>query len=381
MAYDPTQVAHQEWLGYVQPVGLVVSTPALLEAQAAVNRNDIGLHRRFLSILPADREGDPVPEIRSFLEFAVEILEWRRDEVSGAPGSEPLPDDLSANLYEDRDILRPTYAVRDLSAEANGNPWLLLVQELLPGTNLDKEPETETGGWHASPQARFERLLRETGVAAGVLFNHRAVRLVYAPRGESSGYITFEVEHMVQVSGRLILSALHMLLHHDRLNGGFADEQRLPALLANSRRFQNLVSTKLAEQVLEALYDLLRGFQAADDQTHGRLLGSVLRQDPAQVYNGLLTVLLRFVFVLYAEDRDLLSDDPVYLNHYSLGGLHERLREDAARYPDTMDQRYGAWAHAVSLFRLVWKGASHGKAFSIPGRSGYLFDPESLPVP
>ena len=29
MAYDPTAVSHQEWLGYVQPVGVVVSTPAL----------------------------------------------------------------------------------------------------------------------------------------------------------------------------------------------------------------------------------------------------------------------------------------------------------------------------------------------------------------
>ena len=28
MAQDPEYRAHQEWLGYVQPVGLVVSIPA-----------------------------------------------------------------------------------------------------------------------------------------------------------------------------------------------------------------------------------------------------------------------------------------------------------------------------------------------------------------
>ena len=39
MAKDPEQLAHQQWLGYVQPVGLVVSIPALLAAQAQVNRN------------------------------------------------------------------------------------------------------------------------------------------------------------------------------------------------------------------------------------------------------------------------------------------------------------------------------------------------------
>ena len=32
MAKDPAILAHQEWLGYVQPAGLVVSIPALLDA-------------------------------------------------------------------------------------------------------------------------------------------------------------------------------------------------------------------------------------------------------------------------------------------------------------------------------------------------------------
>jgi hypothetical protein len=34
MAKDPELLAHQQWLGYLQPVGLVVSPPALLQAQA-----------------------------------------------------------------------------------------------------------------------------------------------------------------------------------------------------------------------------------------------------------------------------------------------------------------------------------------------------------
>ena len=38
MAKDPEQLAHQQWLGYVQPVGLVVSIPALLAADAHPNR-------------------------------------------------------------------------------------------------------------------------------------------------------------------------------------------------------------------------------------------------------------------------------------------------------------------------------------------------------
>src|SRR5262249_20380289 len=64
--------------------------------------------------------------------------------------------------------------------------------------------------------------------------------------------------------------------------------------------------------------------------------------------------------------------------HYSVTGLFERLREDYARYPDTMDQRYGAWAQLLALFRLVHDGGGHRK-FRLPQRRGYLFDPDRYP--
>ena len=35
----PDELAHLEWLGYVQPTGLVVSIPAMLSAQCFVNKN------------------------------------------------------------------------------------------------------------------------------------------------------------------------------------------------------------------------------------------------------------------------------------------------------------------------------------------------------
>ena len=73
------------------------------------------------------------------------------------------------------------------------------------------------------------------------------------------------------------LPRLHMLLSSERLYS-VAENERLPAILENSRKYQNVVSTQLAGQVLEALYELLRGFQAADDQAHGELLHDVLEQ-------------------------------------------------------------------------------------------------------
>lgn len=60
--------------------------------------------------------------------------------------------------------------------------------------------------------------------------------------------------------------------------------------------------------MLHALYELLRGVQAADDASHGALLREPLAERPDDVYHALLTAILRLVFLLYAEERDLLPE-------------------------------------------------------------------------
>jgi hypothetical protein len=374
MAKDPAVLAHQEWLGYVQPAGLVVSIPAMLDANVRINQNIAPDHRRFLDALPSSTDGEPVPEVADFPQFAQAVLGWSADDLYGVPGSEPLPESLEVPLPDYSETLRPTYALREFEVTGNGREWILLIKVLLKGTDFDAVDDSDSRHWQASPQAKFERLLRQTHIPIGLLVNGQQIRLVYAPEKELSGHATFKLAEMVKVAGRPIFAAFQMLLSSERLYS-VAERERLPAVLESSRKYQNVVSTQLASQVLEALYELLRGFQAADDQAQGKLLHDVLAKDPDHVYRGLLTTLLRMVFVLYAEDRGLLSTDPVFTNYYSITGLYERLRIDDGRYPDTMDQRYGAWAQLLTLFRLIYRGGSHA-ALRIPAREGYLFDPD-----
>ena len=155
-------------------------------------------------------------------------------------------------------------------------------------------------------------------------------------------------------------------------------DKRLAALLEDSRKFQNEVSERLAEQVLHALYELLRGFQAAHDASEGRLLGRWLAEDPDEIYRGLLTVVLRLVYLLYAEERDLLPQDETFLGAYSVSGLYERLRADASLHPDTMDQRYGAYAQLLALWRMVHDGAQAVQMNMSP-KHGDLFRPDRYP--
>lgn len=133
---------------------------------------------------------------------------------------------------------------------------------------------------------------------------------------------------------------------------------------SGSRRAADAASTRLAEQVPEALRDLLRGLEAADAEAPGALA----RADPRHVYGSLRTLVLRLAFLLHAEARGLLPGDV-------LTGLHRRLREDAADDPGALARRHDAWSALLALFRRVHAGDA-GRAQ--PARLGALFDPGDL---
>ncbi|MEX1263842.1 MAG: DNA methyltransferase [Actinomycetota bacterium] len=376
----PEILAHLEWLGFVQPTGLVVSAPALVRAGAVLDRRDVE-GQLLLANCTAERTVDPEagPEqyVPDFESFARAVLGWSFSSKFHVGTEEsPVPTELEVALPEFEETLRPDFAVREPDPNGDGAGWQLLVRVLETGEDFD-EVHRGAGRLEASAHGRMERLLRQTGVLAGVLFNGTSLRLISAPRGESSGWFDVRVADMLTTAGRPICTAVRLLLSERRLLT-LPRGERLTALLDDSRRYQNEVSERLAEQVLHALYELLRGFQAANDSSGGELLRTQLREHADGVYHALLTVLLRLVFVLYAEERSMLPDDEAFVRYYSLAGLHERLREDAALYPDTMDQRFGAWAQLLTLFRIVHDGAAAGN-LRLPERHGGLFNPDRFP--
>lgn len=392
---DPQVLAHLEWLGFVKPTGLVVSAPALVRAGAILDRRDAEGQRLLRSCLdsgddtprhsktPPGQTPSSDPCLTDFRAFAQTVLGWSFS-PKGYAGTDdnPIPPELEVPLTDYGETLRPDFAVREPDPKEGGSRWQLLVRVLEPGEDIDRVVRAG-GRLEASAHGRMERLLRSTGVAAGLIVSGHALRLVSAPHGESSGWLDFLVADMVQTAGRPISTALRLLLGQERLLA-LPRAQRLAALLEDSRKFQNEVSERLANQVLDALYELLRGFQSAHDasranRTDGNeLLRRPLTEHPDEVYRALLTVILRLVFLLYAEERDMLPKDETFLRFYSLAGLYDRLREDASIFPDTMDQRFGAWAQLLVLFRMLHDGAEAGE-LRLPKRHGVLFDPDRFP--
>ena len=351
-----------DWLHHADPVGLVIAPRVLHDLDLVPQRQGATDTAEAAVAI-----GKALP---AFWPLA-EMLGWPAARVAGAPGGPPLDDAPRVHLTESGTLLEPHYAVR--LPDASG--WQLLVRHEAAGIEADKRGALP--GWEATPHQRFERLLRETGVGAGLLVTDKAIRLMVAPRGETSGWLTFPLDALQQVPGRALLGGLKLLLGPVRL---FTDapERRLPALLAESRRAQAAVSTALAGQVLGALHELLRGLHAAEPER----IAELGRTRPDHLYEGLLAVLMRLVFLLYAEDRDLIpsrsdaESRAFYDQGYGVRSLHAKLLDDQARTPDTMHERRGAWGRLLALFRLVHGGCGTGW---MRGRGGKLFDPATFP--
>src|SRR5690606_2683904 len=382
---DAERRFHELWLGMVQPSeGLVVSVPVLTEAQcmARLGRETQDKLLALLDPAPADGGGPRLTSLPALFDGVLDLDAARFD------AGDALPKALHLYVPEGRQDLRPSCALRsshppappqesDAAAARAGATYAMLVWEVPPETALDK-PEAVTGPWEYPAQAKFERLLRECRVPIGLLSNDRELRLVYAPHGESTGWLSFRVADMATVGGRPILDAFVMLLGRERWFS-VSEEQALPALLAKSRRHQASVTNDLAGQVFEALEELLRGFADAAARAPEDFLRRAMEQDEAHVYSGLVTLLLRLVFCLYSEDRGLLpSDDELYAEHYSVLGLFDQLEKDHGRYPDAMQRRFGAYPRLLSLFRAIYLGVQHGD-LKLPPRRGALFDPNSYP--
>jgi hypothetical protein len=387
---------HETWLGLVQPLdGLVVSLPVLVEAQC-MQRQPAGTQQRLLELCPPVDGDDEEPGPRAIADLTVFLAELLGLTPDLFDTNEALPEDLALWVSEGRQLLRPTMALRRrgtpvASGDAEEGPvaddstpasragagYLMLVWEIPDGLELDRA-ETVTGDWEYPPAAKLDRLLRHCRVPIGLLCNRRALRLVYAPHGESSGSISFRIDDMATVGGRPILDALVMLLGVNRFFG-VAPERQLPALLAASRKRQADVTNELAAQVFDALAILLAGFEAAAERDGRELLDDALHRDDDHLYGGLLTVLLRLVFLLYAEDRGLLpTDNELYARSFSLLGLYADLQRDHGSFPDSMARRFGAWPRLIALFRAVFLGVRHGDLV-MPPRQGQLFDPHLYP--
>ncbi len=396
MARDVEELFHETWLGEAQPLhGLTFTVPVLCDGGVMMRLSAAEAHE-FAAVATPNGDGDrgddrdDVARLVGLTELLTGFLGWNDDEIVTG---ERLPEALVLRIAEEGTELRPDAAIAwgsththpedDAAASGDQTPasragrgFQMLLQQLPAGLPMDTA-ESETSEWHYPPAAKFERLLREARVPMGLLANGDVVRLLYCPAGHATGWISFPVAFMAGTGGRDMLSAFRELLHADRVMGGMAETPTTLQLLEGSRERQADVTTKLGEQLLDGLQILLQGFEAAALRDGDEALREAMEQDGNHVYEGLLTVMLRLVFALAAEDRGLVpAEHPIYAAHLSVGGLYDELQADEDTYADTMEHRFGAWPRLVMLFRALYFGVEFS-GLSMPPHRGRLFNPEN----
>ncbi|HZV49572.1 MAG TPA: DNA methyltransferase [Candidatus Dormibacteraeota bacterium] len=357
---------HEDWLSLLQRTGPFLTVPVLVRTWPAgldpVPRELMDeLRPRF-----EEWREDPAARHQAWITFVLEeLLDWDGRLVQGPD----LPARLALPVPERDQVLRPDFGFR-----GEGDAYLLLGTVHPPGTNLAVRLPGER--WAASPTDRLALLLRAHRVPLGLATDGRWWALVWAAPETTSVAIW---DGALWLEERDSLAAFRCLLERRRFLG-VPEAQTLPRLLEAGLEAQEEITETLGRQVRQAVEMLVEAIGRAGAE-HGPARELLAEISAQEIYRAAVTVMMRLVFLLFAEERLLLpADDDLYRRSYSAGQLVDELRAAAndAGSEDVLEHRTTAWHRLLSLFRAVHRGLAHDR-LRIPAYGGGVFDPDRYP--
>ncbi|MGD0046630.1 MAG: TaqI-like C-terminal specificity domain-containing protein [Bryobacteraceae bacterium] len=364
---------HGEWLSLIDVSGPFLAEPVLKDAfpqglegldsaKKTMVRQAYDEWREALDFDDSELPRIHRAWINLILKQVLELDENGNGDILKA--ADKLSDTLLCEFPEHGITLRPDYALMDNRADARP---LLLISIYDADISLTDAPKTD--GWSASPAERMVELCRATETRLGLVSNGEQWMLVDAPVGT----VTTLASWYARLWGQepVTLRAFINLLGVRRF---FVDRsEQLPALLDNSLKFQDEVTDALGEQVRRAVEVLIQALDRADVDRNRELFYGI---EPAELYEAGLTVMMRIVFLLSAEERGLLlMGEQQYESNYAVSTLRMQLRGESE---EILERRWDAWSRLLSVFRAVYGGVHH-EAMRLPALGGSLFDPDRFP--
>ncbi len=316
-----------------------------------------------------DRTSEAVTE-EDFIKPVLEILwnegeerTWQVQPVISIPGMSKTPDYAMFASAADRnaaDKLAGTLAYWS-SAIALGDAkrWQ---------QPLDKKRGDET------PSAQITNYLYRSKVRWGILTNGAKWRL-YEKDKSSAGEIYFEVDldEIIRENDSEGFKWFYLFFRREAFLRDKDGISFLDQVLKESQAYTTAVGKSLKESVYDALSILMTGFLR---EPRNELDGNDIEQ-LALIHKNALIVLYRLLFLLYAEDRNLLPiSDDIY-GSYSLRGMHAEVnRQLRSRKPRYSPKGRTIWPKLLFLFEILDKGLEDAK---VPAYNGGLFSPDEYP--
>ena len=231
---------------------------------------------------------------------------------------------------------------------------------------------TGTDGWAATAVDRMEAMLRSADVEIGIVTDGRWWALVCARQNAmvASGI----VDAQTWVEEPLTRNAFLTIIARQYIIGGDPNE-RLPRLFEESVAAAEEITEALGAQVRRAVELLIQAFAETAADHHRRGLRDPLPDDPHETYSAAVTVMMRVVFLLFAEERGLLPQGELFQQGYGVSGelnaLEQRRLLDGE---ESLDSSYLTWHRLLATSKALYHGASF-ENMRMPAYGGSLFDP------
>lgn len=398
-APDSSQV-HLGWLNLVEVSGPFLSLPVLRTTWPALDALDKGARER-LRVAHAQWQADPARGQRDWIaHVAGELLGWGDALWMADDGADEGLDVLAMDVREHDTRIVPSFALVEPGEDPKPGTTALLGLTCEPGTG--PTARIKGSAWAATPADRLAHLCRSHGVELGLATEGRWWALVWAPRGKATTTAVFDAVSWPEAAERDVVRAFVSLLCRRRF---FAvpDDEKLPKLLRDSEDSQEDITEALGVQVRRAVELLVAAIGRADAREReagepGLAESSSLASPPArhasaggsrasladvdahEVYRGAVAVMMRVVFLLFAEERGLLpADNELYASAYSAGRLAADLEQRAIEgSEDDLEHTSAGWHRLLALFNAVYHGVSHPR-LSMHAHDGSIFDPDAYP--
>ncbi|MFC9627863.1 Eco57I restriction-modification methylase domain-containing protein [Streptomyces mirabilis] len=382
---------HQEWLDLTEVSGPFLTMPVLLRAWPQLDTLEKDERAR-LRARHADWQTDTTAGRDEWVAYVLtRLLDWN-DALTLRVGELEHHglDRLTLRVAEHNTEVRPDFALvdpgTDLATEPSAETAAKRVQLLGMTVPAGTAPTARAGGggdWAAAPADRLARLLRHHGVPLGLVTDGRWWCLVWAPLGGVTTTAVFDSIGWNEAAERNVVRAFVSLLRRRRFFE-YDDSETLVGLLKESLAAGEDVTEALGVQVRQAVELLVDAIGRADVRAveHGAPGLHASGVGAGEVYRGAVAVMMRIVFLLFAEERGMLpADNEVYARSYSARFLRDELKARADEEGETsLEHTTSAWHRLIALFHAVHGGVDHpGSGFHLPAYDGSIFDPDTYP--
>ncbi|KRC53376.1 type II restriction endonuclease subunit M, partial [Nocardioides sp. Root79] len=242
--------------------------------------------------------------------------------------------------------------------------------------SVDSLRQTPGDLWAANPIDRVEVMLRENKIPIGIVTDGRWWGLVCVREGAmaASGI----VDALTWTEETRTRDAFFALIGRQHLIGGDPTE-RLPILFEESVAAAEEITEALGAQVRRAVELLIQSFSESAADARRRGLPDPLPKRTHDSYEAAVTVMMRAVFLLFAEERGLLPSGELFEQGYGIAGELDRLiSRETEESEEALDATSLTWHRLLATSQALYQGASF-ENLRMPAYGGSLFDAARFP--